>query len=136
MYYSSLWITFWTFTLVLNTAIIFCRFVYIKLATGIMIEGQQLLNISIIVTSLLVVTCWIILWPVLRILFADKISSIPESMKVKICTHSNMTEDFNEESRRYVDFSVRLDYRYYTKLYKGFYFLFLDQNYKSLPSVS
>ena len=109
-----------------------------------MIEGQQLLNISIIVTSLLVVTCWIILWPVLRILFADKNTSIPESMKVKICSHTNMTEDFNRESRRYVDFSVRLDFIniwnfIISKLVKGFDLIFtvsfLDQNYKSLHSV-
>ena len=106
----SLWITFWTFTLVLNTAIIFCRFVYIKLATGIIIEGQQLLNITIIITSLMVAIAWIILWPFLRILFADKNNSIPESMKVKICSHTNMTEELRAGTRQYVDFSVRLDF--------------------------
>ena len=99
-YYVSLWITFWTFTLVLNTAIIFCRFVYVELATGIIIEGQLLLNITIVVISLMMAILWIILWPFIRILFVESSPQYSQSMKVKICIHENMTEHIREGNRK------------------------------------
>ena len=62
-YYITFWILYWVVVPIVNGGIIFTRYVYIRYAEGLIVEGNKILN-YVTCFVFLFALIFIIIWPI------------------------------------------------------------------------
>ena len=85
-YYITYWLIFWIIPPFLNTGIILVRYVYVKYADLLLVEGRNLLNFLIVMVVTMFTLCFIIFYPLYNNLNNEDYPL--NYLKGKICTHT------------------------------------------------